>query len=100
MSRILANAQKTAERLDKSGLISKVTLKEISDICIPEKSICSPSEIRALRERHGVSQALLARLLNTKTVTVSAWEQGCQSPGGASLRLLDIINRKGIEVLC
>jgi putative transcriptional regulator len=31
--------------------------------------------------------------------TVAQWEQGNKKPGGSSARLLDVIDRKGIEAI-
>jgi putative transcriptional regulator len=57
-----------------------------------------PREIMALRNRCGVSQAVLARLLNIPTVTAISWEKGRRKPTGAALRLLDLV-RKRPEIL-
>lgn len=50
----------------------------------------SAREVRALRDRLGVSQAVFARLLNVPLVTVSSWENGQRKPSGAALKLLDV----------
>lgn len=55
--------------------------------------------IKALRERLHISQAMLATILNTSLSTVKHWEIGLKRPGGPSAKLLDLLNRKGIEVL-
>jgi putative transcriptional regulator len=39
----------------------------------------------------------LASIFNISPSTVSKWEQGNKKPAGASRKLLDIIERKGIE---
>ncbi|WP_430626809.1 helix-turn-helix domain-containing protein [Yanghanlia caeni] len=53
--------------------------------------------IRSLRERYQLSQSVLASLLNTSISAVQQWESGEKRPGGPSQRLLDILERKGLE---
>lgn len=59
----------------------------------------SANSIKALRERLHISQATLAILLNTSLSSVKQWEIGIKRPGGTSAKLLDLLNRKGIEGL-
>lgn len=53
----------------------------------------SSAEVRALRDRLGVSQAVFARLLNVPLTTVSSWENSQRKPSGAALKLLDVAER-------
>ena len=49
-----------------------------------------------------VSQAVFAAYLNTSPSTVQKWERGEKKPNGPSLKLLKLLNlveRKGLEVL-
>lgn len=46
--------------------------------------------IRALRERVGRSQRVLAYALNVSPKTVQAWESGARSPDGSNLKLLRV----------
>jgi putative transcriptional regulator len=55
--------------------------------------------IKALRGKLHLSQAMLATILNTSLSTVRQWEIGIKRPGGTSAKLLDLLNRKGIEAL-
>lgn len=55
--------------------------------------------IKALREKLHISQVMLATILNTSVSTVQQWEIGIKRPGGTSAKLLDLLERKGIEVL-
>ncbi len=57
-----------------------------------------PEEVRKIREKLKVSQAVFARLLNVPVVTEASWESGRRNPSGAALRLLQIA-RKEPEVL-
>jgi putative transcriptional regulator len=57
-----------------------------------------PGEVRKIRLKLKVSQAVFARLLNVPVVTEASWEVGRRNPSGAALRLLQIA-KKEPEVL-
>jgi putative transcriptional regulator len=59
----------------------------------------SSKKIRALRTRYRLSQAVLAAVLNTSLSTVRQWEIGEKHPSGPSLKLLNLLERKGLEAL-
>ena len=46
-----------------------------------------------------MSQAEFAAVLNTSVSTVQKWEAGDKKPSGPSLKLLNLIERKGIEAV-
>jgi putative transcriptional regulator len=46
--------------------------------------------------RANISQAVLAAVLNTSVSTVQKWEIGEKQPNGPSLKLLSLIERKGV----
>lgn len=50
-------------------------------------------EVKHLREELEMSQTEFAALLNVKTPTVRAWEQGHNIPSGAAARLLEMIEK-------
>jgi putative transcriptional regulator len=56
-----------------------------------------PKKIKSLREKSHVSQAVFAAVLNTSVSTVQKWEVGDKRPSGPSLKLLNLIERKGLE---
>lgn len=58
-----------------------------------------PHKIKALREQAHVSQAVFAAVLNTSVSTVQKWEVGDKKPSGPSLKLLNLIDRKGLEAV-
>ncbi|MGH7718576.1 MAG: helix-turn-helix domain-containing protein, partial [Gemmatimonadaceae bacterium] len=47
-------------------------------------------KVYQVRERLGVSQAVMAKLMNVSAPTVRSWEQGGRKPAGAAVRLLEI----------
>ncbi len=59
----------------------------------------APERIRALREREGASQAVLAKYLGVATATISQWERGTRRPEGPVLRLLGLAERHGLDYI-
>ena len=96
---IAKSINKTINDLNKSGLVDDITMKNIENLCLPEIKEYSPKKIAALRKRCKLSQAALASVFNVSTSTVQKWEQGNKKPTGASKKLLDIIERKGLDAL-
>ena len=45
------------------------------------------------------SQGVFARYLNVNPSTVQKWEQGSVRPQAAALKLLNLVNDKGVEIL-
>jgi len=89
----------TVKNLNKSGLVDDITMKNIEQLCLPEIHDFTPEKIISIRKRFKLSQAALASIFNISASTVQKWEQGNKKPAGASKKLLDIINRKGLNAL-
>jgi putative transcriptional regulator len=89
----------TVKDLNQSGLVDDITMKNIENLCLPEIKEYSPAKIVSIRKKFKLSQAALASIFNISPSTVSKWEQGNKKPAGASRKLLDIIERKGLEAL-
>ena len=89
----------TASDLHEAGLMDKRTLRQFDELCLTPVRPLQPGEIRALRERERVSQAVFARYLNVSTGLVSQWERGEKRPAGASLKLLTLVQGKGLEAI-
>jgi putative transcriptional regulator len=79
--------------------LSKATVAELEQLDIPDAKMFSPKQIKQIRDRVRVSQGVFAALLNVNPSTVQKWEQGKVKPQNAALRLLNIIDAKGIDVL-
>lgn len=58
-----------------------------------------PGEIKAIREREQVSQAVFATYLTVTSSLVSKWERGEKKPSGASLKLLSLVEKNGLAVV-
>src|SRR3954467_10987897 len=71
--------------------LEKTTLRMLGRDALPKVDAFSPSEIAKLRERVGVSQAVMAGFLNVAVNTISQWERGERKPTGAALKLLNVV---------
>ena len=98
-SRILATVHRTAADLHAAGVMDKQTMRTFDEDCLAPIPTLSPDEIKALREREGASQAVFARHLNVTKGLVSQWERGEKRPSGASLKLLSLVARLGLETV-
>lgn len=95
----LAAVHEMMEGLHDAGAIDKQTLREFDEACLAPATALKPEEIKAIREAEQVSQPVFARYLNVSKNLVSDWERGKKRPGGPALRLLSIIQRKGLEAV-
>jgi putative transcriptional regulator len=93
----LGALRETAQSLTRVGAMDKKTMRAIESFCLTKVEAMTGSEIQALREREGVSQAVLAQHLNVGTKLVSDWERGAKKPSGPSLKLLTIVKARGLE---
>ncbi len=98
-SRILDAVHGTASGLHKAGFIDKRRMHEYDALCLAPVPVYSKTKIRALRGRHNISQSVLAAVLNTSVSTVRQWEIGDKHPSGPSLKLLHLLDRKGLDAL-
>jgi putative transcriptional regulator len=98
-SQILADMHETAVGLHKIGLMDTQTMREFDKLCLEPVLPFRPSEIAALRKREKVSQPVFAIYLNVSKSSVSQWETGEKKPDGAALKLLNLVQRKGLEAL-
>ena len=96
---IAESIMNTVSDLNRSGLVDDITMRNIEQLCLPDVQEYSPAQIILLRKTLKLSQAALASIFNISPSTVRKWEQGQKKPAGASRKLLDLIERKGIEVL-
>jgi len=80
-------------------LLDKQTMKRFDESCLTPVEKFTPEQIRAIREDNCASQAVFARYLNVSTGLVSQWERGEKSPGGASLKLLSLVKKKGLQTI-
>ncbi len=98
-SRVLKEIKETARGLDRIGALDKQTLREFDALTVRPVRSLSARQIRAIRIATRMSQAVFAAVLNTSTSTVQKWEIGAKRPSGPSLKLLNVIHSKGVDVL-
>jgi putative transcriptional regulator len=99
MSRILKSIHEDAKGLHDVGLLDTVTMREFDALCLPPLHNYSPKEVQRIRAKAHASQAVFASILNVGVTTVAAWEQGTKKPKGTAIKLLDLVDRKGLDVL-
>ena len=98
-SKIFEAVHETARELHTLGFIDKRALQTYDALCMEPVPDYTATQIRKLRDRYRISQAVLAAMLNTSLSTVQKWEIGEKHPGGPSLKLLSILDRRGIDAL-
>lgn len=96
---ILDTIHDSAKDLRDAGVMSEVTLREFDALCLPPVKVYTPVQIKRIRMKTRASQAVFAAYLNTSPSTVQKWECGGKKPNGPSLKLLNIVDQKGLEAL-
>lgn len=97
-SRILDIVHESARDLYKIGFIDKRKMEKYDLLCLKPVPKYSPKKIKALRSRYHISQAVLAAVINISTSTVRQWEIGEKRPSGPSVKLLNILDTKGLDI--
>lgn len=95
-SELSAAIHETATDLFELGKLDKKTLRDFDESCLVKPHEFSPEEIRVIRERENVSQAVFARYLNVTKNMVSDWERGVKHPCGPASVLLALVNGGGL----
>lgn len=98
-SRIFDAVHETASDLHRLGFIDKRKMAKFDLLCLDPVPKYDGKKIRALRDHLMLSQAVLAAVLNTSLSTVRKWEIGDKHPSGPSLKLLNLLDRKGLEAV-
>ena len=89
----------TARGLYDLGVIDAQTMREFDTMQLPPLKAYRPADIKRLRLKERASQAVFAAHLNTSVSTVQKWEIGQKKPSGPALKLLNIVERKGLKSL-
>jgi putative transcriptional regulator len=90
--------------MHRAGLVDdaeleQTTIRMLGRDALPKVPPLSPGEIARVRERAGVSQAVMAGYLNVAVSTVSQWERGERRPTSTALKLLHVVKSKGLDAL-
>jgi putative transcriptional regulator len=95
----MAAVHETTSALRDVGAIDKRTMRGFDHACLTSIRPLKPKEIKAIREREQVSQTVFANYLNVTSSLVSKWERGEKRPSGASLKLLSLVEKKGLATV-
>jgi putative transcriptional regulator len=94
----------TVEGMRSAGIMDedayKLTMRDLNRA--PPAETVAPltgDEIKQLRERAKMSQAVFAKYLHLTVDHISKLERGAKRPTGPALVLLNVIRRKGIEAI-
>ena len=98
-SAALSAIHETMTALHEAGAVSKQTMREFDAACLTPVQLLSAVQIKSLRLREHISQPVFAHYLNVSKNLVSDWERGVKKPGGPALRLLTVIQAKGLEAI-
>jgi putative transcriptional regulator len=98
-SQIFETVHETVSDLHRLGFIDKRKMRKFDVLCLDPIPAYDSEKIRALRDHLQLSQAVLASVLNTSISTVRKWELGDKHPSGPSLKLLNLLDRKGLEAV-
>lgn len=96
---VLETVHTTASGLREAGIMRPPTMRDFDLICLPQVRDYSAAQIKRIRERNKVSQSVFAAYLNTSVSTVQKWERGEKRPHGPSMKLLSLVDLKGLQVL-
>jgi len=89
----------TARGLYELDAIDAKTMRDFESLRVESPKTYSAYEIKRLRLKQKASQAVFAAYLNTSVSTVQKWEVGEKKPSGPALKLLDLVDRKGLKAL-
>ncbi len=99
---ILEVVHESAKDLHDAELLSPTTMREFDALCLPPVEEYGPVQIRKIRTRNGVSQAVFAAYMNTSVATIRKWEARGKThkrPNGTAMKLLNMVEENGIGIL-
>ncbi len=99
MNKVQETLSEMAKDLHEVGAIDKTTLRKFDIKSLSPVPDYTANQISLIRHKLGFSQAVFAAHLNVSDRAVKKWEQGESKPRGATLKLLSIVDRKGIEII-
>ena len=96
---ILETMHESATGLHEIGLMNDATMREFDSLCLPKIKKYTARQIKKIRKDTQTSQAVFAVFLNISKSTVQQWERGDKKPQGSSLKLLSLVEQKGLDIL-
>lgn len=98
-SDVMRSVHEAMADLAEIGAVDKTTMREFDRMCLTKAVKLTAQEIRAIRERAGVSQAVFAEHIGVTTGLVSKWERGEKRPGRMALKVLALVKTKGLDAI-
>lgn len=98
-SHILETIHESAKDFYEAGVMDLATMREFDALCLPEIPNYSPAQIKNIRIKCKASQAVFAKYLNISPSALKQWEIGQKKPSGIALKMLNVVDRKGLEAL-
>jgi putative transcriptional regulator len=94
----LEKTHKSVIHAYKKGIVNLSTMQKFDKLCMIDSHPLLPEKITYIRKSIAkVTQSEFAKLLNISASTVAKWEIGNKHPQGAALKLLSLIENKGID---
>ena len=95
----MAAIHQTGGYIHSVGGMDRRTARKFDVLCLTPIPEMTPKKICALRTREKASQAVFAAYLNVTPSLISKWGRGEKHPQGTSLRLLSLVEKKGLEMV-
>ncbi len=99
MSKILKSVHRSAKRLHDAGHMNDLTMREFDALCLDPCPHFTARDVVRIRTKNRASQSVFAAFLNVGKTTAAAWDEGTKKPSGAASKLLELVDRKGLDVL-
>lgn len=96
---ILNTVHESVKGLHDAGLVDAITMRTFDELCIEPAEEIDSKEIKKIRLKQRVSQAVFAKYLNISPSTVQKWETGEKKPSGIALRFLHVVDKSGLKVI-
>lgn len=81
------------------GFIGKAEMRHFDKSCLTPVKRFSPEQIQRLRAKAKVSQAVFAAHLWTTAGAVSQWERGIKTPSTPVMKLLSLVEKRGLDAI-
>ena len=98
-SKILGSMHRSMIDLYELGVVDKKTMRQFDGMCLTKAPPLTAAEIRAIRQKAGVSQAVFAEHIGVTTGLISKWECGDKKPSRMALKVLALVKAKGLDVI-
>ena len=89
----------TAKDMFECGAIDQTTMREYDTLQLKRIPDYTPTQIKAIRQKCNASQGVLAAYMNISASALQKWETGARKPDNIAMKLLQLVDAKGLEVL-